>query len=183
VPQLAATKKQRAAGITKAQAPSKTAHWRAESRKAHGKTGNVEWETTVRPQATNATKSKGKGHLRRATRGGSFTAPILTQLVSPHKHYKHRVQAKRAPQKCFDHSIASRRQQVHTPESGSRPQPPHLPGGNRPAAQTPCLCFFLAIKRPWPSYGGTETGGGHQCVVRVRERSAAEAGSARALLM
>jgi hypothetical protein len=30
----------------------------------------------------------------RATRGGSFTAPILTQLVSLHKHYKHRVQAK-----------------------------------------------------------------------------------------
>jgi hypothetical protein len=30
----------------------------------------------------------------RATRGGSFAAPILTQLVSLHKHYKHRVQAK-----------------------------------------------------------------------------------------
>jgi hypothetical protein len=29
----------------------------------------------------------------RATRGGSFTAPVLTQLVSPHKHYKHRAQA------------------------------------------------------------------------------------------
>jgi hypothetical protein len=32
--------------------------------------------------------------MNRATRGGSFTAPVLTQLVSPHRHYKHRVQAK-----------------------------------------------------------------------------------------
>jgi hypothetical protein len=28
--------------------------------------GNVEWETTVRPQATNAAKSKGRGHFRSA---------------------------------------------------------------------------------------------------------------------
>jgi hypothetical protein len=32
----------------------------------------------------------------RATRGSSFTAPILTQLtiLSPYKHYKHRVHAR-----------------------------------------------------------------------------------------
>jgi hypothetical protein len=36
----------------------------------------------------------------------------------------------------------------------------------------------------WPSCRGTHRAGGyHQCVVRVRERSAAEAGSAPALLM
>jgi hypothetical protein len=36
----------------------------------------------------------------------------------------------------------------------------------------------------WPSCRGTYRAGGcHQCVVRVRERSAAKAGSARTLLM
>jgi hypothetical protein len=36
----------------------------------------------------------------------------------------------------------------------------------------------------WPSCRGTHRAGGcHQCVVRVRERGAAEVGSTRALLM
>jgi hypothetical protein len=34
--------------------------------RAEAVAGNVEWEMTVRPQATNAAKSKGRGHLRSA---------------------------------------------------------------------------------------------------------------------
>jgi hypothetical protein len=44
--------------------------------------------------------------------------------------------------------------------------------------------YVLRVALAWPSCRGTHRAGGyHQCVVRVRERSAAKAGSARTLLM
>jgi hypothetical protein len=46
------------------------------------------------------------------------------------------------------------------------------------------VCAAIGDRTSVPSCRGTHRAGGyHQCVVRVRERSAPNAGSARALLM
>jgi hypothetical protein len=100
----------------------------------------------------------------RVTRGGSFTAPILTQLLSLHKHYKHRVQAKHKqgaqwlrteqvpvfPDRPFVISSGVLRACVPLPWAGgwSRPLPWSCPPPPVPVADVPqCPSYPAARER------------------------------------